>query len=209
MWGGSCWAMSPSPGPGHVPIWHGWQSLDLGLLREQCVSGALPRLAHEAVPAEGLESPWGRGGGVQARGSLLPPPTPPWVPSPSTGGAQGCAEPTSSDAVSHLSSCPPPQAVSGLCTHPGTGCSLPLKTPAYLGSEGMSLSWCCHCPVASQPCTDCVCFPALPETPLRDSDGELWSPRSPGWAHVRRLHVCSERAGLGGAPRSTGSGSDV
>lgn len=73
MWGGSCCAMSPSPGPGHVPIWHGWQSLDLGLLREQCVSGALPRLAREAVLAEGLESPWGRGGGGQARGSLLPP----------------------------------------------------------------------------------------------------------------------------------------
>lgn len=66
MWGGSCWAMSPSQGPGHVPIWHSWQSLDLGLLREQCVSGALPRLAHEAVPAEGLESPWG-GVGVSRR----------------------------------------------------------------------------------------------------------------------------------------------
>lgn len=33
-----------------------------------------PRLAREAMPAEGLESPWGGGWGVvQTRGSLLPP----------------------------------------------------------------------------------------------------------------------------------------
>lgn len=81
MWGGSCWAMSPSPGPGHVPFWHGWQSLDLGLLQKQCVSGALPRLAREAMPAEGLESPWGGGwGGCPGERVPAATPTPPCVP---------------------------------------------------------------------------------------------------------------------------------
>ena len=41
----------------------------------------------------------------------------PWVP----GGAQGCAEPTSSDAASHLSSRPPPQAVSAFAHIQGWG----------------------------------------------------------------------------------------
>ena len=72
-----------------------------------------PRLAREAMPAEGLESPDER---VPAAT-----PTPPWVPSPSTGGAQGCAEPTISDAVAHLSSRPPSQAVLAFARIQGRG----------------------------------------------------------------------------------------
>lgn len=113
--------MSPSPGPGHIPFWHCWRSLDLGLLQEQCVSGALPRPACEAMPAEGLESPWGGGwGGSPGKRVPAATPTPLWVPG-FLGGAQGCAEPTSSDAASHLSSCPPPQAVSAFAYIQGWG----------------------------------------------------------------------------------------
>lgn len=117
---GSCWAVSPSLGPGYVPFWEGWWSLDLGLARE-------------AMPAEGLESPWAGVGAVQARVPAAIP-TPPWVPATRLVEPKGVLSPP---ALMLYPICPLVHTLSsslGLCTHPGTGAHF-LSKPQPFGAR--------------------------------------------------------------------------
>lgn len=117
MKSGSCWGMSPSPGPGQVPICHSRWGLEAGLInlvgdgsdkgarvdvlsafKEACDSCALPRVAQDAFCLQECliqGVPRADSGAVesQARKSLLPS-RPPQGLSCSTGEVQSCPEPT-------------------------------------------------------------------------------------------------------------------
>lgn len=185
----------PSLGPGYVPLLGRLVELDLGW--------------HEAMPAEGLESLVGRGGGGLSRRE-----GPCCHPYPTLSRHPRLVEPKgvlSPPALMLYPICCPlvhplkqsrPLHIQGRGAHS-------LKTPAYLGPESMSLSWCYHCPMALSPAQTYFCSPGAC---LKHPEGLRWRvvvPQEPWLGPCEKGVSVESGRGREGPLQLAGSGADV